>query len=245
MRRADSACRQVLEEQNARLQRELTAQINGATREQTNPFDDFFGMDYTHDDFLAYGDDESMEGGTECDGSQWCVPKNVMYSRVSNRKYREMDLDSEKAYESTSESHNSEAEEDDDDEEDEEEEEEQERRRLGEVVGERHAAHSKLLYRPARIDTFNDVVTGARAGSSIGEITVQGTQHGNAAYTQFTHDVQTLSRCEGSFAPFLSRTDWEVACWAKTRGTGSNALDDLLGIEGVSFNIFRTTTITF
>ncbi|KAJ3752644.1 hypothetical protein EV360DRAFT_54847 [Lentinula raphanica] len=36
------------------------------------------------------------------------------------------------------------------------------------------------------------------------------------------------------WAPFISRMDWEVARWAKLRGSGSTAFSDLLAIEGVS-----------
>ncbi|KAJ3847301.1 hypothetical protein EV368DRAFT_76759 [Lentinula lateritia] len=36
-----------------------------------------------------------------------------------------------------------------------------------------------------------------------------------------------------TWAPFASRTDWEVAHWAKMRGSGSTAFSDLLVIDGV------------
>ncbi|KAI0737930.1 hypothetical protein C8Q80DRAFT_1222642 [Daedaleopsis nitida] len=36
------------------------------------------------------------------------------------------------------------------------------------------------------------------------------------------------------YAPFTSRVDWEVARWAKLRGSGSTAFSDLLGIEQVA-----------
>ncbi|THU86756.1 hypothetical protein K435DRAFT_683009 [Dendrothele bispora CBS 962.96] len=36
------------------------------------------------------------------------------------------------------------------------------------------------------------------------------------------------------WAPFASKLDWEVACWAKMRGLGSTAFSDLLSIDGVS-----------
>ena len=39
---------------------------------------------------------------------------------------------------------------------------------------------------------------------------------------------------EGTYAPFVSHIEWEFAKWAKTRGPGSNAVSELLGIEGVS-----------
>ena len=35
------------------------------------------------------------------------------------------------------------------------------------------------------------------------------------------------------YAPFVSRLDWEVARWAKLRGSGSTAFSDLLAIEDV------------
>ncbi|THU82094.1 hypothetical protein K435DRAFT_831729 [Dendrothele bispora CBS 962.96] len=38
---------------------------------------------------------------------------------------------------------------------------------------------------------------------------------------------------ENKWAPFTSRMEWEVAKWAKMRGTGSTAFDDLLAIQGV------------
>lgn len=108
---------------------------------------------------------------------------------------------------------------------------------------ERRTAQAKLAFRPARVVKFNDVVTHAMAGCPCRQLPGEETAHGAAAYTQFTRDVQALSRCEGAFAPFLSRLDWEVACWAKTRGPGSNALDDLLRIDGVSFSVCGTVGI--
>lgn len=35
------------------------------------------------------------------------------------------------------------------------------------------------------------------------------------------------------YAPFASRTDWEIARWAKLRGPGSTAVSELLSIERV------------
>ncbi|KAJ3925403.1 MAG: hypothetical protein NXY57DRAFT_1051695 [Lentinula lateritia] len=39
---------------------------------------------------------------------------------------------------------------------------------------------------------------------------------------------------ENKWAPFASRMDWEIAHWAKLRGTGSTAFSELLAIDGVS-----------
>ncbi|KDQ49877.1 hypothetical protein JAAARDRAFT_142786 [Jaapia argillacea MUCL 33604] len=36
------------------------------------------------------------------------------------------------------------------------------------------------------------------------------------------------------YAPFTSKTDWDVAKWGKLRGAGSTAFTELLGIEGLS-----------
>ena len=38
---------------------------------------------------------------------------------------------------------------------------------------------------------------------------------------------------ENMYAPFAHRLDWEIARWCKLRGPGSNAVTELLGIEGV------------
>jgi hypothetical protein len=40
------------------------------------------------------------------------------------------------------------------------------------------------------------------------------------------------------YAPFASKLDWEIARWAKLRGPGSNAMSELLKVEGVSKNYF-------
>ncbi|KAF7347075.1 hypothetical protein MVEN_01461500 [Mycena venus] len=56
------------------------------------------------------------------------------------------------------------------------------------------------------------------------------------------HHDQTSEQLYGSnfeketgnlYAPFTSKTDWEVTKWAKLRGAGSTALTDLLQVEGV------------
>ena len=47
------------------------------------------------------------------------------------------------------------------------------------------------------------------------------------------------------YDPFSSKLDWEIACWAKTRGPGSNALTELLSINGVSFLYHANTLRTY
>lgn len=46
------------------------------------------------------------------------------------------------------------------------------------------------------------------------------------------------------WAPFSTRLEWEVACWAKLRGPSSTALSELLRIDGVSEPIFIPPTLT-
>ena len=53
--------------------------------------------------------------------------------------------------------------------------------------------------------------------------------NGNRGYRQFDNGAVN------QYEPFSSKLDWEIACWAKTRGPGSNALTELLSIDGVSF----------
>lgn len=48
---------------------------------------------------------------------------------------------------------------------------------------------------------------------------------------QYGLRVKTLGN---PYAPFASRLDWEVARWAKLRGTGFTAVSELFGIAGVS-----------
>jgi hypothetical protein len=49
-------------------------------------------------------------------------------------------------------------------------------------------------------------------------------------YTQYKAH---LSMYDDPWAPFTSRMDWEIAQWAKIRGSTSTAFTDLLAIDGV------------
>lgn len=44
---------------------------------------------------------------------------------------------------------------------------------------------------------------------------------------------QTLDDPGSPYAPFASRIEWEIACWAKFRGVSSTAFSDLMAIDGV------------
>lgn len=48
------------------------------------------------------------------------------------------------------------------------------------------------------------------------------------------------------YAPFVNKRNWDIARWAKLRGPSSNALTELLGVEGVSdYNPFCYIIIYF
>ena len=49
------------------------------------------------------------------------------------------------------------------------------------------------------------------------------------------HRAVGITESPNPYTPFSSKLDWEIARWAKMRGPGSNALTELLHIEGVRF----------
>ncbi|KAI0762223.1 hypothetical protein C8Q74DRAFT_135973 [Fomes fomentarius] len=55
---------------------------------------------------------------------------------------------------------------------------------------------------------------------------------GVATYSTYQQDVDPSGH--NPYAPFASRLDWEIARWAKLRGSGSTAFTDLLAIEEVA-----------
>ncbi|KAH9941883.1 uncharacterized protein BXZ73DRAFT_41443 [Epithele typhae] len=56
----------------------------------------------------------------------------------------------------------------------------------------------------------------------------------DSGYRSYQHRISDGSPSINPYAPFASRLDWEIALWAKTRGTGSTAFLDLLAIEDVA-----------
>jgi hypothetical protein len=70
-----------------------------------------------------------------------------------------------------------------------------------------------------------------RAGETLRGSTSQFTYNSRNGFSHYQSKI--LGADENIWAPFTSRMDWEVARWAKTRGTGSTAFSDLLAIEGV------------
>ncbi|KAH9911468.1 uncharacterized protein BXZ73DRAFT_56964, partial [Epithele typhae] len=56
----------------------------------------------------------------------------------------------------------------------------------------------------------------------------------NQGYDTYEAQIKDGAPSLNPFAPFASKLDWDVAKWAKTRGSGSTAFTDLLTIEGVA-----------
>lgn len=83
-----------------------------------------------------------------------------------------------------------------------------------------HNGQENIREAPSHIDHF-----GGQAGAPITNATQNS---GYNAYAQTVDKSQT-----NPWAPFASQVDWEVARWAKLRGSGSTAFSDLLAIEGV------------
>jgi hypothetical protein len=71
------------------------------------------------------------------------------------------------------------------------------------------------------IEKYSDKYPGTRAGRVVKHVEVE------------VDGAESSSR-NNIYTPFLSKTDWEVARWAKLRGPGSTAFSELLAIDGVS-----------
>ncbi|KAI8985007.1 hypothetical protein BD414DRAFT_547770 [Trametes punicea] len=54
------------------------------------------------------------------------------------------------------------------------------------------------------------------------------------AYWQYQDELDGHSAPSNAYYPFVSKTDWEVARWAKMRGPGSTSFSELLTIQGVA-----------
>lgn len=87
------------------------------------------------------------------------------------------------------------------------------------------------------------VVFGVRAGEQVSDNdTLQPTYENYFAAVSGTSS-RSESGQENEWAPFATRLDWEIARWAKLRGSGSTAFSDLLAIPGVSLNYYQLLNI--
>lgn len=94
------------------------------------------------------------------------------------------------------------------------------------VLSQSHAAErqeaEKVLGRQPTIEKFPR----RHAGAPI-------LHSGTTAFESYNNALQGA---DNVWAPFVSRIDYEVAKWAKLRGSGSTAFSELLAVEGVSFH---------
>ena len=56
----------------------------------------------------------------------------------------------------------------------------------------------------------------------------------HVGYEGYSHALSAEDGTVDKWAPFSTRTEWELAWWAKLRGPSSTALSELLKIDGVS-----------
>ena len=84
--------------------------------------------------------------------------------------------------------------------------------------------HSEAQPTPSPMDYMVEAFPGDSAGMPI-----EFTPH----QSMFENYKRQLNS-EAVYAPFTSRTDWEIARWAKIRGPSSSAVNELLQIDGVS-----------
>jgi hypothetical protein len=68
---------------------------------------------------------------------------------------------------------------------------------------------------------------GGRAGKALPK------QPEHIGYEAYSHALGPEDDIN-EWAPFSTRTEWEIARWAKLRGPSSTALSELLKIDGVS-----------
>ncbi|KAH9913159.1 uncharacterized protein B0H18DRAFT_1126518 [Fomitopsis serialis] len=84
-------------------------------------------------------------------------------------------------------------------------------------------AHEQIRRAPAYVVPF-----GGAAGAPVPPESGQAPE---AGYTEYEGTVDP--KAANPYAPFASKMDWEIAHWAKLRGSGSTAFSDLLAIPEV------------
>lgn len=63
---------------------------------------------------------------------------------------------------------------------------------------------------------------------------VTATTEGHLPYGGYMHDLGAEDGIQGEWAPFSSRTEWELARWAKFQSLSAGAFSELLKVNGVS-----------
>ncbi|KAJ7655439.1 hypothetical protein B0H17DRAFT_1214018 [Mycena rosella] len=89
----------------------------------------------------------------------------------------------------------------------------------GGVPAPKHAVDERFVQKP-HVTLF-----GGKAGAPLPRVEVP-------AYTKYTNTLAEVD--DNPWAPFKSQIDWQIARWAKVRGSTSTAFSDLLAINGVT-----------
>ncbi|KAF9061054.1 hypothetical protein BDP27DRAFT_1369990 [Rhodocollybia butyracea] len=84
---------------------------------------------------------------------------------------------------------------------------------------------------PLHRDDIYVEVFGGRAGAIIDTGTFMPVSYDSEDGYQL-YESQIPGICDNKWSPFASRLDWEVAQWAKMRGSSSTAFSELLAIDG-------------
>ncbi|KAK7680166.1 hypothetical protein QCA50_016675 [Cerrena zonata] len=87
------------------------------------------------------------------------------------------------------------------------------------------------LHRNVHVHSFPSLAAGAPVN-----------RQGQDANTKYGYGISDNQ--QNPYVPFTNHLNWEIACWAKLRGPGSNALNELLAIEGLPETLglqFKTT----
>ena len=95
------------------------------------------------------------------------------------------------------------------------------------------AAEREAAERQTRRNTFIVRLKASTAGAPIRMGTGNvGAKVSASSYKSYGEQVGDGTK-DNPYHPFSTRMEWEVARWAKLRGSGSTAFSDLLAIEGV------------
>jgi hypothetical protein len=81
-------------------------------------------------------------------------------------------------------------------------------------------------------DIIEDHVTIETFPSQYGDAGITVERGSGSLYKQYSNNCQESE--DNMYAPFKSKLDWVFARWAKLRGPGSTAINELLNIDGVS-----------
>ncbi len=108
----------------------------------------------------------------------------------------------------------------------------------GEEVDEARAAQAEMQARKLADHIAAAAGYGVKPASTVQYSAVhRSSKVGQVLIQEETSDerYKTTVGDANPWAPFVSQTDWELARWAKLRGSKSTAFTDLLGVDSVSF----------